>query len=335
MDARPFDHIGDEDLVLMLQLLRQDSREALSAATRKGKQLQGTETDSQLAFNLFQEELQKAETISADRRMTRSMQNAIQVDGDVLQQSQSEEQIAEDDHNLSLSLANGETGLPARPSSAQNSMHDDELIEALEYLYVKGIGDTDSDNDSTTTADQAEGSASASSRQGNWTRRRRQCDACIDRKHFTELYKAPCQHEYCRDCLAHLFQDAMVDESLFPPRCCKQHMPLEKCRFYLNSDIPSQFREKALEFSTPDRTYCHNTNCGSFIPPTNCAHTTATCSKCHSETCTMCKGALHGGDCPNDEQLQQVLQLAREQGWQRCQSCSGMVELNIGCNHMT
>ncbi|KAI9899833.1 hypothetical protein N3K66_004095 [Trichothecium roseum] len=36
-----------------------------------------------------------------------------------------------------------------------------------------------------------------------------------------------------------------------------------------------------------------------------------------------------------DEQLKQVLQVARDHGWQRCQNCWGMVELNTGCFHMT
>lgn len=48
-----------------------------------------------------------------------------------------------------------------------------------------------------------------------------------------------------------------------------------------------------------------------------------------------CKGASHHGDCPNDESLHQVLQLAGQQLWQRCQNCRAMIELNVGCNHIT
>ncbi|PVH71728.1 hypothetical protein DL98DRAFT_387736, partial [Cadophora sp. DSE1049] len=32
---------------------------------------------------------------------------------------------------------------------------------------------------------------------------------------------------------------------------------------------------------------------------------------------------------------QQVLQAADENGWQRCYSCRRLVELDIGCNHIT
>ena len=326
METWAFDGVGDEDRVLILRLLQQDSEEAQPASTHKGKQPDGTESDAQVAFKLFQTELQEAEAVSADRRIARSIQNAIQADRDALLESQTEEQVAEDDGSTSPSLANGRT---------QNSTHDNELIETLEHLYVNGIGNTESDSDSTTALDQPEGSAWAASRQVNRAQHRRPCDVCSDQKHFTELYKAPCRHEYCRDCLSHLFRDSMVDESLFPPRCCKQPMPVDECQVYLDAEMARQFRDKALEFSTPNRTYCHNTSCGIFIPPVNYENTTAHCSKCYEETCITCKGASHGGDCPYDEQLQQALQLARDEGWQRCQNCRGMVELHTGCNHMT
>ncbi|KAI1170847.1 hypothetical protein F4777DRAFT_92073 [Nemania sp. FL0916] len=163
----------------------------------------------------------------------------------------------------------------------------------------------------------------------------RPCEACLEQKHPSELCRAPCQHEYCGQCLSSLFRCAMTDESLFPPQCCKQPIPLDKSRSFLDPNLVEPFQQKALEFSTPNRTYCHNTNCAAFIPPANCSYTTATCGKCRKQTCTTCKGASHDRDCPSDEQLQQALQLARQEGWQRCQNCSTMVELNFGCNHIT
>jgi hypothetical protein len=30
-----------------------------------------------------------------------------------------------------------------------------------------------------------------------------------------------------------------------------------------------------------------------------------------------------------------VLEAARENGWQRCNNCRRLVELDMGCNHMT
>jgi hypothetical protein len=48
----------------------------------------------------------------------------------------------------------------------------------------------------------------------------------------------------------------------------------------------------------------------------------------------VCK-ANHTGDCPEDVGLQQVLDAAQEYGWQRCYNCRRVVELDIGCNHIT
>ncbi|KAI0513282.1 hypothetical protein F5B22DRAFT_247586 [Xylaria bambusicola] len=325
----------DEDIALIIQLLQQDSEEAASASIGKGKQPEGTMTDMQMAFSLFMDELQSAETFFADRRMTKSIQSAIQLDGDALLRSQNEERAAEHDRNLSISLSKGEREPPAPENALQLSTQDDiELLEKMACIYITGIDDIESDND-TISISQPESSAWAASRQTVRTRQKRDCDACGEHKHFAELSKTPCQHEYCRQCLTRLFRDAMVDESLFPPRCCKQPIPLDKSQLFLDANVVLQFRQKALELATPNRTYCHNTSCGAFIPRVNDPGTIATCPDCHRETCTMCKGAWHSGDCPNDEHLQQVLQLAREQGWQRCRNCWGIVELNQGCYHMT
>src|SRR4051812_25134070 len=100
--------IDDKDLALIIELLQRDSKDIVSAAAGKGKQPEGTETDTQVAFNFFLEELRGVDTFSADKRMTRSIQSAIQADGDVIIQSQHEEQVAEHDRNLSISLGNNE-----------------------------------------------------------------------------------------------------------------------------------------------------------------------------------------------------------------------------------
>ncbi|KAJ2999212.1 hypothetical protein NUW58_g67 [Xylaria curta] len=329
-----FGYIDDEGVALIIQLLRQDSQEIVSTAIGKGKQLEGTETDTQVAFNLFIEELRQAESFAADVRMTRSIQNAIQLDGEEILQAQNEEQVATDDHNLSVSLSNGGSDALEPRSTPKPSTHDDELIDKMACIYITRVEDIESDDDTAMTS-HPESSAWAASRKVKKTLQRRLCDACGEQKHFAELSRTPCQHEYCRRCLSRLFQDAMVDESLFPPRCCRQPIPLDRSQLFLDADVVRQFRQKAIGFSTPNRTYCRNTDCAAFIPPNNCSSTTASCNQCHSRTCTTCKDAFHDGDCPNDEQLQRVLHLAREQGWQRCQNCWGMVELNTGCDHMT
>ncbi|KAI3342014.1 hypothetical protein F4824DRAFT_486430 [Ustulina deusta] len=241
------------------------------------------------------------------------IQSAVQLDGDAFFQSQHEERIAEQDRNLSVSLGKGESGLPVSQNPLLLSTHDEELLEKMACIYITRIDNTESDDETI----------------------KRLCEACGEQKHFAELSRAPCQHEYCRQCLSRLFRDAIIDESLFPPRCCRQPIPLDKSQLFLDANVVRQFRQKAVELATPNRTYCHNTSCAVFIPPSNYSYATATCGECGGQTCITYKGALHEGDCPNDGQLQQVIQLAREQGWQRCQNCWSMVELHTGCHHMT
>ncbi|KAI1415369.1 IBR finger domain-containing protein [Hypoxylon sp. FL1857] len=163
----------------------------------------------------------------------------------------------------------------------------------------------------------------------------RTCEACRDDKYTAELARAPCQHEYCGSCLSHIFRNAMMDESLFPPRCCRETIPLDENLAFLDADVVQEFGRKSVEYSTPRRTYCHNTQCNAFIPPANYANDIATCTECGSKTCMTCKGASHEDGCPHDEELQQTLQMARDLHWQRCSSCGTYIEQNTGCNHMT
>ncbi|ETS77786.1 hypothetical protein PFICI_09848 [Pestalotiopsis fici W106-1] len=339
--------MGNENAALVIRLLLEDCEEALSATVGKGKQVVGTETDQHVALDLHLQEINLLQEFAADRRMARSVQQAIRSDGPALSISQEEERRAENDHSLSIAVSQGATPSTLEADlNAQRTIDDDddEFIEKLLYIYVDGIEeiaadddpeeghDTDGDSD---VADLPESSAWAASRDKRKARPTRNCVACGNHKHFADVARAPCGDEYCRECLSRLFRDAMIDESLFPPRCCRLPIPLERNRLFLSADLCRQFRKKAIEFSTPNRTYCHSSECAQFIPRENCSENTAVCDACGLRTCTTCKSAEHGGDCPNDGPLQQVIELAREQNWQRCQNCWGMVELNTGCNHIT
>lgn len=146
---------------------------------------------------------------------------------------------------------------------------------------------------------------------------------------------APCGHQYCEECLATLFELAMTDESMFPPRCCRQEITLDRARSSLTSAKIDEFQSKSVELSTLDRTYCHDATCATFIPPENIDGEKATCMKCNLVTCSVCKSSAHEGDCPQDPAFEMFMTTAREAGFQACFNCKRMVELNIGCNHIT
>ncbi len=345
MNAPILAGMDDDDAILALQLLQEDAREAMSNTIGKGKRPAGVETDQEVVLRLMLDELQNAETFAADRKMCRSIQRAIQADADILVRSREEERMAQEDRNLSLAL--GEGAAIALPTSRATTVvdggeaEDDEFLERLSCIYVTGVGDTGDDDvfhndDETIAGALPESSAWALSRPSRVRREGRECDACGDEKRVAELAGTPCGRGYCRQCLTHLFRAAMVDESLFPPRCCRQPIPFDASRFFLDADVVRQFPGKALEFCTQKRTYCHNQRCGVFVPPSQYVDSVAVCQGCGMRTCITCKAASHGrGDCPDDSELQQVIQLAKDQGWQRCQTCLSMVELNVGCNHMT
>ncbi|KAI0472489.1 hypothetical protein F4859DRAFT_484383 [Xylaria cf. heliscus] len=185
---------------------------------------------------------------------------------------------------------------------------------------------------SATTQDHPECSSCAAS--PNKTNQR-PCTACGELKHGTDLARAPCEHEYCSGCLELLFQTAMSDERLFPPRCCRQVIPVDANCSRLSGNLVQRFEQKSIELSTRDRTYCHHPTCSIFIPPSNIKDGIAQCPECAIQTCATCKGAIHQGDCPADEALQAVLQVAQQEGWQRCPKCSTMIEHKTGCFHIT
>lgn len=162
------------------------------------------------------------------------------------------------------------------------------------------------------------------------------CVACSDEVSYTSAVYAPCGHDYCKDCAKQIFVNAARDEALFPPRCCRQPIPLAAVDVFLTPEFIGHFEERAVEFTTPDRIYCAWPTCSAFIPPTSINGEIAVCIKCGYWVCTMCKGHTHQGrDCPEDQGLNNLMETAREAGWQRCHQCRRYVELSLGCNHIT
>lgn len=156
------------------------------------------------------------------------------------------------------------------------------------------------------------------------------------RKVLILVVYAPCGHDYCKDCIIRLFSLATREESLFPPRCCKQSIPLAAADVFFSSNFIKNFEEKSVEFSTVNRVYCAWPTCSVFIPPSHINGDTAVCPTCGFWVCTICKGPPHHGrDCPEDTALSSLIQTARQAGWQRCYRCRRVVELAHGCNHMT
>lgn len=323
------DGIDDASAALILELQLEDI-DTLQAQV-SGKQREGTYSDAELALLLTSQQLESLRSNLSDRRMTQSIANAVQQDGTLLAAVAFEEDVACRDHLFARRLnGNGATHDVAEHSETI----DDQLLSKLAGMYLS----EDTGLELFNACEEGETGGLSSRRGGGAVENRRinrYCVACQETKKYFDVMSGPCNHEYCRNCLRELFEASLTDESLFPPRCCRQPIPVQSVGIFLTKDIKQRFEEKMIEFSTPNRTYCCNARCSVFINADEIEGDIATCGSCGSATCTLCKASAHNGECPHDTALHAVVDLANEENWQRCYSCRSIVQLEVGCNHMT
>ncbi|KAM5343529.1 hypothetical protein ACJ41O_012066 [Fusarium nematophilum] len=266
-------------------------------------------------------ELESMENLISDRSLSLSIARAVEADGGVIAAARAAEDQAARDREFALRLSSNPRARPGRSRAKANKKAaatddlDDEMIEKLKAMYIGMTGPTAfaSDLDDTDLFPQAESSSWAA------TGRHAKTRECIS----------------CRDQFPQLSACSLQDESLFPPRCCGQHIPIEGNSRFLSPELVGEYRAKKVEFETPNRTYCSDPFCSTFVPPQFIADDVAHCPRCGRRSCVHCKGAWHKGICPSDSASQEVLRIAADNGWQRCTACGRVVELEHGCNHMT
>ena len=135
---------------------------------------------------------------------------------------------------------------------------------------------------------------------------------------------------------------------MFPPRCCEKPIPLSSVRSHLTPDLIQLFNEKTIEFGTLNRVYCSNPRCSRFLAAqqektmsySSPRILTCPAPECKTKTCNSCKAHVDSSTgpshaCQKDADDQDVLALAKQVQWARCPGCEALVELNLGCFHMT
>ncbi|KAI9884549.1 MAG: RNA binding protein snu13 [Watsoniomyces obsoletus] len=238
------------------------------------------------AFELYREELNQCMTSITDRRMARSISRAVQDDGPIIINTQVEEDLALQDHELASRIA---AGIPCNryratppmnktPIDHLNETTTESILRQFRHLNIlpsleRAIDDpfileVPSQEDD----DVGEGPSHSSSIKGisysSISPQEEECVACMERKPSFEIFKAPCSHIYCHRCLIRLFEDAQTDDSLFPPKCCRQQIPLSSVSGIIGGELTSRTEYKTIELETVDRTYCaHRPQCGVFIIP--------------------------------------------------------------------
>ncbi|KAF5353585.1 hypothetical protein D9758_013793 [Tetrapyrgos nigripes] len=260
-------------------------------------QLQLDDLNLRLADEPFALQLQAEEYSSfvQNFQVSSSFQEAAEKDREIIERVRMIDQGVEDDRRYAEALSRGEE-LP-QPSEAQRAMENARPHQE----------------------------------------QRVECVSCLDLL-SPPFLRAPCNHVYCVGCLEDLVKAALNDESLHPLRCCRQSLEIPRVVFLLPRELQVRFLEKLREFGTnaSERVYCPNPTCSKFLGSSASHPSRITCPLCWTSACTLCKQRAHRGDtCAQNTALEQVKELATERGWQTCPGCHAIVELNIGCYHMT
>ena len=74
----------------------------------------------------------------------------------------------------------------------------------------------------------------------------RECALCSDAaSEEQQLLELPCfSHWVCRDCIQDYFVSATNNESLYPPRCCDEPIPLDRFAEHVPGNVQTEFRLK-------------------------------------------------------------------------------------------
>ncbi|KAJ3539491.1 hypothetical protein NM208_g5467 [Fusarium decemcellulare] len=127
-----------------------------------------------------------------------------------------------------------------------------------------------------------------------------ECLICGEQGHIT----TPCRHAYCLPCLRESIRLGLQSENDFPPRCC-EHFTEETIRLAQRPALVHLFRqlEEEVQVPVPDRLYCHDRSCATFIPPGGRGE----CPACRLRTCERCQARAHEGECDQGEIVENML----------------------------
>lgn len=323
--AHPYGAMDLETTALILQLQRDDLEAALS---------EGDALDN-VALELQLQELNLIQSIHKDYTIAQSCSRAMLSDRKILAAEVSAEQQAVS-ANLTTTKTRSLSPMShrVRSRSPKNSLSSDRRPEsALPSLYPTMIPTSSLYS----ILEKQRLRAMTTNKATMTTMTQPRLLAWLVPKNFpgSTFSRLSCGHHYCVGCLSVLFEDSMVDETMYPPRCCRQTIPLDDAESLPDPKLVRNSEQKSIELDTKDRTYCFDPRCSTFIPAEHIANDVAGCPSCGKRTCAICKAAAHRGDCSGDEALQQFLQAADNQGWQRCYVCRRVVDLRSGCNHIT
>jgi len=357
------DNVLDAETVsLIAQLALDDLAEILGSRKGKGR-ADSLPVDEEISYQLQSEQFNEWLSIAEDAKFAKSMDNALVTDAAYLDILVTAEEAAAEDRIAAELLSRGEA-LPAPKSCQMRLEHpaftmDPVFITALDapnHGVQNGLLNDETMDNESTFAGSIEGelqsllSSIASKSVGKLPvagpsadrNKRVNCAICYDSYRYSNMLNAPCGHYYCRDCLIAFVEVFTRDESLFPLRCCQKPIPVPEVLPILSLELRTLFEQKCTEFCVPSehRLYCSNPNCSAFLGSTLNGQLSLEsgieCPRCAVNTCPKCKESAHPGErCGVRASNEAFKALTKHQKWQTCPGCNAVVELNLGCYHMT
>ena len=163
------------------------------------------------------------------------------------------------------------------------------------------------------------------------------CTCC--EKVRSEIFKTQCSHSYCKACLIYMVMQSLQNESFFPAQCCRKPIVGSGVKRMIGAALAEKQKEKTIEMSDHNRTYCSDPNCAQYIMPrssfwSKLTRSTIRTCKCGIRTCIKCKSGAHRDWCLYrlDDSLEELM---KRMSWQRCFKCGHVIERNEGCLHIT
>ncbi|KAF5378618.1 hypothetical protein D9615_007185 [Tricholomella constricta] len=324
------------------------------SSSRKGKaRADAPLSDEEIAFRMQRESWENAMREMADHTMARSLNDAIESDHLFLNALSIAEQAAEDDRRAALALSDGQELPP--PSNAQRLLEDPTFSElagppkesesetpADSLNTVKGddksVDNISSSMQQITVTEVSKGKIRSAKTAVQSQTQRAQCTGCGEISRGSPYLKGPCGHDYCSDCITSLVDACTRDESLYPPRCCSQPFSNAALLPFLDRKLFFAYNIKRVELDVPaaNRIFCPTPTCSAFLGSSEHARSNLRCSKCHTSVCSQCRQPSHPGEnCSENQATIEVRELARAERWQTCPGCKAIVELNVGCYHIT
>lgn len=326
--------LDDEIVALTLQMEEIHFHDG----TKKAKYPADKVPDLELAYSINLKEIEAHLAFLNDIKLAHSIANAVDTDAEIIADITHEDQQAQDDHLMAVQMSTNDPDLEPPPPYTQQARTDyieDEVVRRLATMLTT--------EDELYKDYQVEAGPSVP-----YARRQAvaleklalevfECTGCTSEFRWSSTTQLACGHGYCKPCLRKFIMAGVVERDLMlvPPRCCGTAVPFRDIACTLTEAEMEDFELAELEKATKNKTYCCNPDCGKFIAPKTIIAGEATCSRCETKTCAMCKSPGHRGDCPEDPDIQATLELGAENKWQRCFSCRSLVEIDWGCNHMT